>query len=253
MFVLPVSLVPVRIRPPDGHDEIFLAEGPPRSLGLRVESVRRLAPPCADGVDWMNLPFADVDAALLGLRQDLYGDQLVAEIRCSACGTQGDVPLSITEYLAANRPVRVRGASSQGDGWWTWKDLRFRIPTTGDVLEEVDRAGPGAAAVNGLLRRCVGADSARVLRRLGSILDRMAPPLSGPIHGVCPECGESVPGWIDPGVFVLSELQGKASCLFEQIHLLASCYGWTEELILALPARRRAAYASRIAEERRVS
>src|SRR5260370_342236 len=81
-----------------------------------------------------------------------------------------------------------------------------------------------------------------VVRRLAG-LERAAPRLAGPVEGVCPSCGEKVSGWFDPGAFVLAELRTRAQTLLEEVHLLASRYGWSEEVILNLPGRRRAAYA----------
>src|SRR5271169_2576347 len=98
MFVLPVSRTPVELRAPTGHDDILIAEGAV-SAHFRVEVARRLAPPLGAGLDWNTLPYVDVDAALLALRQFLTGDKLVAEIQCRACGAWGDVHLSIAEYL----------------------------------------------------------------------------------------------------------------------------------------------------------
>lgn len=250
MFMLPISGVPVRLAGPRGQDELLLAEGSPGSLALRVEVARRLAPPGADSVDWAELPFADVDAALLGLRQRLVGERMLAEVRCESCGGWGDVPISIPQYLASKNPKRVAGAAREADGWWRWRDVRFRVPTTADVLEECGRAGSASAAAEALQRRCVLADSPEVLARVNTLLDRLAPPLSGQVQGTCPACQNTLRGWFDPGAFVLAELQARAFLLFDHIHLLASCYGWSEEAILALPSQRRALYASLIAEDR---
>lgn len=249
MFQLPVSQVAVVPRAPDGHDELLLAEGAADSIGLRVAAVRRLAPPLAAGVEWDALPFADVDAALLGLRRHLHGDRLRAELRCGACGACGDVVLSVTRYLADKRPRPVKAITAGPDGSLRWKDSVFRIPSTGAVLAALGQGQPGADAARRLQQDCVvqgagaGPTPARAMVRVSALLERIAPPLAGLIQGTCPECGTAVRGWFDPGRFVLHELQARAAEVWTQVHLLASRYGWPEATILALPARRRALYA----------
>jgi hypothetical protein len=251
MFVLPVSRVSVAICSPDGKDELLLAEGVASPVWLRIGIVRRLAPPRDSSSDWNFLPYPDVDAALLAVRQRLYGDRILAEIRCDACGAWGDVSLSVDQYLSMNRPRPLGQTVAGDDGWWEWKDVRFRVPTVSAVWNAVEKFGYGAGAAGTLLRYCAGGDSPEVMARVSSVLKRVAPPLAGLIQGFCPQCGEPVRGWFDPGGFVIEELRARASIVFEHVHLLAQAYGWTEDLILALPSQRREIYAARIAEGRR--
>jgi hypothetical protein len=184
------------------------------------------------------LPYVDVDAALLGLRQFLSGDRLVAEIACSVCGAWGDVHVSIADYLKANRPSGAR-------------EIPSHTPTVRQVLAAVAEHGPGEAAARALEAECLRECSPEERRRLRAGLEQVAPPLAGPVEGVCPNCGEKVSGWFDPGEFVLAELRTSAATLLQEVHLLASRYGWSEEAILDLPGRRRTAYAEWIAAEGR--
>jgi hypothetical protein len=218
---------------------MMLAESAGSDVRLRVEVVRRLAPPTRSGTDWESLPYVDVDAALLGLRQFLAGDRLVAEIQCPHCGVRGDVELSILEYLRANRPRTRRGG------------MRYRIPTVRHVLAAVNEYGAGESALQALETQCIGEYSGKELRRAREDLERTAPPLGGPIEGACPHCAGVVLGWFDPGAFVIAELRTRAMMLMEEVHLLASRYGWSEDAILALPGPRRGAYAEMIAAEAR--
>ena len=72
----------------------------------------------------------------------------------------------------------------------------------------------------------------------------MAPPLSGPIAGRCPECGALARFWFDVCAYVLREMRYEAEFLYHDVHLLASRFHWTEEAILALPRPRRLQYAA---------
>ena len=71
----------------------------------------------------------------------------------------------------------------------------------------------------------------------------LAPSLAGPLNGTCPDCGNAVAVQFDPRRYVLAELRARARFLAEDMDLLAGRYHWTERAILALPSRRRAAYA----------
>ena len=262
MFALPISGYSVRFRAPEGRDELLFAEG---SAGpgthpvlLRVEAARKLAPPVDASVSWDHLPYADVDAALLALRQRTRGDRLVAEVRCSACSAWCDSELSIQAYLAANRPRPVAGVERQPDGGFAWqagggpdgnREVRFRAPRVADVLESTALAD-GAQF---LLRSSIGSDSPEIAARVTKMLEKVAPLLAGVIRGTCPHCRQKMRGWFDPGAFVLTELQQRAGVVFEHVHLLAQAYGWTEDAILALPSARRAMYADRIQQEQKKS
>ena len=247
MFVLPVSGVPVWLRTPEGDDELLLAESAGNLLHLRVEAVRRLTPPMNAGLNWNDLPYADVDAALLAFRQRMTGDRLIAEVRCPNCAVWCDTELSVSAYLAANKPKRLANVNPEPDGWYSWRDLRFRVPTVNAVLEAANSADDAATV---LFQYSVAAPSPATAARAASLLEKMAPPLAGMVRGMCPHCAQTIVGWFDPGSFVLTELQNKASVVFEHVHILAQAYGWSEAAILALPSRRRALYAARVEQDR---
>jgi hypothetical protein len=220
---------------------MLLSESVGSDALLRVELVRRLAPLANPALAWEALPYVDVDAALLGLRQLLTGDRLVAEIRCPECATWGDVELSIAEYLRANRPRPPR----------TPRGVRF--PTVGQVLTALTEHGPGGQAARAIEAEILPPSDPATARRLRATLERAAPLLSRAVKGLCPQCGAAIVAWFDPGAFVVAEMRRRAARLLEEVHLVASRYGWHEDAILALPGPRRMAYAELIEMEARVS
>jgi hypothetical protein len=254
MFVLPISGAPVRLRAPEGRDELQFSEAAvvhqPREFAveLRVEAVRRLAPPLDPAERWDQLPFADVDAALLALRSHLTGDRVIAGVRCAGCSEWCDTELSIAQYLRANQPRRIMGLERDGEGWYRWRGARFRVPAVADVLSAVRL--PHAQQSKALREAALPEPSGNFGRRIGRLLERIAPALAGEVRGTCPHCEDEVRGWFDPGAFVLAELQSSSRILLDHVHLLAQAYGWTEETILTIPARRRAFYAARIGADR---
>jgi hypothetical protein len=77
----------------------------------------------------------------------------------------------------------------------------------------------------------------------------IAPVLSDVVRGLCPECGIAFDMHFDVQSFVLAELRGQAAFLYEDMHLLAGRYHWSEEAVLQIPSRRRAHYAALISGE----
>src|SRR4051812_6818772 len=192
MFVLPISGVPVRLRAPEGRDELLFSEAAIAhqplefTVELCVEVARRLAPPLDPAERWDRLPFADVDAALLALRSHLTGDRVIAEVRCAGCSEWCDTELSIAQYLRANQPRRIFELERDGEGWYRWRAVRFRVPAVADVLSAVRL--PQAQQSKALLEASLPAHSRNFGRRIGRLLERVAPALAGEVQGTCPHC-----------------------------------------------------------------
>lgn len=253
LFRLPVSGQTVLLREPNGHDEILLGGSHPDGFRVKVDVVRRLAPTAENQADWNQLPAADVDPALLSIRRHILGDRVVAEVLCTTCGAKGDLSFSVREYLRALAPKNVRGVQLDSDGWYSIKNARLRIPTVADLLaieREFDEADKKEKM---LAERCIEVATKPDNRRARRILERMAPLLSGEMEGRCPECGATVKVWFDPGKFALIELRQRSESILEQVHLLASRYGWAEQAILDLPTSRRMQYVELIINESRRS
>jgi hypothetical protein len=255
---LPVSGLEVRLRLPDGHDDVALAESP-IGAPLLLRLIGRLASredgsPLVPG----RLPVADLEAILVALRRTLLGDSLTGEVRCPApsCGSRMDVTFGLGEYLAYRRPRRPRRPSVVVDatepGWFERRGDggAFRLPD-GDDLVAID----GAAAADRLLAaRCLrpadsGLAKGRWRRRAESAMAAMAPTLSGSVQGSCPECHATVEFLLDVPSFVLAELRAHAISVFDDVHRIAGRYGWSETAVLALPRTRRLRYAALIRDE----
>ncbi|MBN9508198.1 MAG: hypothetical protein J0I21_03675 [Alphaproteobacteria bacterium] len=106
-FVLPVSGLEVRLRPPTGREDLLLAEADAPDAALALTLARRLGR--VEGGAWGALPACDLDALVLRLRQMLIGDRVLADVTCRApgCGSRIDISFSIISYLAYHRPYSV--------------------------------------------------------------------------------------------------------------------------------------------------
>jgi hypothetical protein len=251
---LPATGRPASLRRPTGRDDAFFAAlGSPRDFSTRVEVARRLLAFDAPDASWDPVVATDVDAALLMLHRRWAGDRIVAESWCESCGAAFDVTFSAGDYLAAHEPRTPRGIGSSAPPWFEATGARFRLPTVGDLLELTGGPRSPGDRASAIESACVEADSPAARTRALHAIGAMAPPLATSVQGTCPGCTRSVQAWFDPGEFVIEEIRARAQRVFEEVHLIASCYGWTEDVILDLPADRRVFYAERIEEDRRGS
>ncbi len=168
----------------------------------REDAFLRLTQPDEDPA---GLPVGERDARLLELRELLFGGRLDGAAECPRCGEP-------VEYSASARTLRTeRPQAANGDGHGLnafGYELRFRLPTGGDLAE--------AAAAHDL-------EGAREL-----LLERCV--LSATADG-----REEAPAGLPP---LWSEVESWAWRTLFDVHVLASAYGWSEAAVLALGPRR---------------
>ena len=132
-------------------------------------------------------------------------------------------------------------------------EVRFRLPNAGDIAS-IEGATDIAKARDTLIARCIlGASRNGEQITVGdlspgmveAITDRMReldPQADVTLDVECPSCAHAWREPFDIVGFLWRELQTSSRRLLNEIHLLASAYGWTEEQILALSPTRRNAY-----------
>lgn len=271
---LPVSGLHVLLRQLSGAEDILLLEATVLDTRLALDVVRRIArsaessstdaPSVAtaslaqslDGsaISWDTLSVADLDALLLLMRRAVLGDRIRADTRCPAhnCQARIEVEFQVSDYLAHHTPHRPRFVEPAAEpGWFQMRDtsIVFRLPTGADQMS----AASHPDAEQELIRRCVRPEtiSRRQLRRVEKAMEAMAPNLAQNLQGQCSECGAIVEVFFEPQQFILRELKDQAAFIYEDIHLLALYYQWSEAAILSLPRQRRMHYAEMIRQARR--
>ena len=258
---LPVSGEDVVLRHPAGSEDFLLVEAGACDTRLALALASRVACPASpaspasprgETSDWSHLPIADLDTLLLRLRQMLLGDNIRTDVLCSAegCGSRIDVGFTISDYLAHHAstvPPGVAASDEAGVFELVGAGVSFRVPTAGDQVAIAHDPDPEAE----LLRRCVRPSSLppETRARVEEAMESIAPNLQSDLEGVCPECGTLVRAPFDPQRWVLRELRGQAAWVYEEVHLLARRYRWSERDILALPASRRARYVDLLRAE----
>jgi hypothetical protein len=180
-------------------------------------------------------------ALLLRLYEETFGPRLEGLAACPACGTELDVAVPVAELVAATpapEPVVPFEADGQTIGW--------RLPDGADLAAAAGCTDPDEGALL-LLTRCVTESTVDKLSagQRAALAGRVAladPFLEVTLAITCPECA----GWwespLDVGTFVVAALDIAAQRLLREVDELARGYGWSEEQVLGLSQRRRAAY-----------
>ena len=201
------------------------------------------------GIDGLAaLPMGRRDAALLDLRELLFGPDLGAVADCPECGV-------VVELAFRSGDIRADGAAVSAEGEWSarWEDydLRFGLPNTLDVAWlAAGNAGNGDAE-RSLLGRClvkaerkgepVSLDDLppEAVAAAAATMAKVDPQADVRLSLACPACGREWSAAFDIAGYLWAEVETWAQRTLIEIHALASAYGWREADILALsPARR---------------
>jgi hypothetical protein len=211
-----------------------------------------LAVACADDTSperLSGLSIGQRDQHLLRLRERTFGPQLAAISACPACS-------EVLEFEVNAADVRVAAASERAKTFALTDadyEVQFRLPNTLD-LATLDPTADGQTNGQHLLRCCVA-----TARRGGAevpadelppeivaaVSERMAdadPQSDVRLELACPHCEHRWHTPLDIVSFFWSEINAWALRLLNDVHALASAYGWREADILAMTPTRRQAY-----------
>jgi len=196
------------------------------------------------------MPVGKRDAALLDIREQLFGPVLATIVACPDCGEQLEADVAVADIRApfAADPGKVRTLRADGHR------VAFRLPTTDDLAA----IPAGAAVVDAralLLRRCVieaqdtGGAAVEpqdlpepIVRKLAARMASLDPQADISLSLVCPACSGAFAALLDVASFLLRDLHMWAQRMLRDVHALASAYGWGEAEILALSPMRRQIY-----------
>jgi len=246
------------LKPMAGRTELSVAEAAARP-GYRPEKVSWILHAVYETIDGQRATLDMVRALPSGTREWLL--QQVAhrfcpdltwfEAACRHCGQVYDLSLMLAD-----------AARHQPDQWQAEIEVHtslgrrsFAIPN-GAHEEAHARWGQGSdprrsfAALCGL-SALAREESAQFdehdLTLIDEALEAASPDVSDVIRATCPTCGLETTARIDPLLFAFPQ-EGN---ILNEIHLIASGYGWRHNEILELSSRHRAFYAAMIARQRR--
>lgn len=191
--------------------------------------------------------FGRRDAALLQLRETLFGTQLVSVTNCPQCRVRLELEFTTTDIQAPftqDKELDVRFAAAEGD-----YVIRVRLPNTSDL-----RALAIFPDRDQLLLRCVLESkrnkqtcspeslSPEVRAEIIRQMEAADPQANVQLALRCVECETEWPAAFDILSFLWEEIDRWALRTLREVHVLASAYGWSEAEILALNPQRRQRY-----------
>lgn len=188
------------------------------------------------------------DAALLGLRRELFGDSMRATASCDSCGEVLELELEVEDLVVAPPVREAHRVVASGDF-----EVTVRLPSSVDLAIAAS-LGDGGLAEDELLARAVvearrgeeKVDVAQlpdeVIESVDDALGEMDPQGALDVRTTCPGCGTEQSVAFDAASYVAAEVDWAARRLVTEIHDLATAYGWTEDDVLALPPGRRRRY-----------
>lgn len=193
------------------------------------------------------LPVGELNRRLVELRRRLFGDEIATVLGCPGCGLELDVTLAASALLETE--TVPGGVDTLFDGY----RVSWRQPSCGD-LEDAAATGSAAAARALLVERAVisaehrgsevsPAELPEAIVVAGSeALTRQDPLLGVELPLTCEECGAAWSLPFDIGAFLWLEVNSLARRILDEVHALASAYGWRERDILELAPNRRHRY-----------
>lgn len=206
------------------------------------------APPLSAGAA-ASLPVGRRDALLLELRERCFGNTIAALAACPDCATRVEITFDLRDLRGGSTAPSDEVLSVAVDD----SEVQARLPTTRD-LAAVASLGDVSEAAERLLERCVvaarrGGEAAAVAELPSAVRDAVMAKMEeagaagdAEIAIVCPECGRAWSVLFDAPAFLWGELNAAALRIVDDVHALASAYGWSEEAIVSMPRARRRMY-----------
>jgi len=215
-----------------------------RSLGAldRAVLVASVASPDQQSAaDW---PLGARNRSLAQLHCDAFGGILRGYTACRQCGEH--LEFEFDGHTVAAQPAVSSASQLVPVGKWL-----FRLPTSRDLAIAAEESGEQAAATR-LLASCYSGTEPVTnwtdedVNNIGERLSEADPLAEILLHFDCPSCPASFDESLDLGGFVWAEIESQARRIFQDVHALASAYGWSESEILALSPARRSAYVEMV-------
>jgi hypothetical protein len=185
------------------------------------------------------------DTQLVMLREWLFGPQLISVATCPNCGERLQLTLSSRDLYAVAYEEAESIALTVAD-----YDVRYRLPDSTDLLA-LAQAETVLAGRSMLLQRCLQsvtyAGQAQpielmpdpVIEALVAHMAQADPHADVQLDLNCPTCQHHWLAAFDAVAFFWKDIDDWARRILNDIHVIASAYGWSEAAILALsPARR---------------
>lgn len=200
-----------------------------------------------------NMSIGERDRLLLQLREQIFGPNIVGNAECSQCGERLEIAFEVADVILGQDFDQDKSIDLSMCGY----EAQFRLPTSQDLIAISNQRNLNRAREI-LIERCIlsinqeGQES--TLKQLpalvlDAVIQKMADiDLQGDIRLAltCPSCCREWDVAFDIVSFFWKEIDAWAKHLLEEVHLLASVYGWSEAEILSLSSQRRQLYLNMV-------
>ena len=253
----------------NGDDEVFLLETgesllpAQQTTALLARCLTRLGPLDQVATEAVaSLTVGDREALLLHLRRLTLGDRLQCVLSCPDpdCGEKMDLDLRVSDLLLPPyTPSQEQHETTIAENGSNYS-VRFRLPTGADqeVVAAPIYSDPQAAG-DLLLRRCVERVATEdgqpvedlppvVINQLPAIMSELDPQAELMLDAACPACDRVFSALFDTATYFFQELDNRARRLYEEVHLLALYYHWSEAEIMGMTVRKRRLYLDLLTE-----
>ncbi|MEM1251924.1 MAG: phage baseplate protein [Cyanobacteria bacterium P01_H01_bin.21] len=193
------------------------------------------------------------DSHLLTLREQTLGSNLVSVVNCPNCNNKLELNFAVSDI----RQPPVLGSTSSLLLATEDYEITFRLPNSLD-LRAVEQMSNVEQAAQQILERCIlsvcyqgQAKSADhippfVKQALLEKMEQADQQADVKLAVSCPDCGHQWQAPFDILSFFWQELTAWAKRILQDVHQLASAYGWREADILAISPQRRQFYLEMI-------
>jgi len=228
----------------------------PLSPVRRAVTLLEVAEPSLPAETITALPIGNRDRELLRLQVSVFGPEITGLVSCPACGEMVEIAADANTIIASVPDAVPNGEELAFDR--NGYHISFRLPTSEDLIA-LGGSPAQAEPERFLLARCLrwvehgGSPVAaselpeEIVELIGSSMSNYDPLADIELACLCPGCGHSWAAPLDIAAFLWAELSDYATRLLQDVHALASAYGWREGDILALTPTRRRAYLELIA------
>ncbi|GAA1383339.1 hypothetical protein GCM10009661_62880 [Catellatospora chokoriensis] len=202
----------------------------------------------ADVADVLDLPLGDVAALAAEVYADMFGPAVAGLVPCPECGELLEAQIDLSEAgISGAQPTRDVAPLGVRTGAG---ELVVSALTVRDLLAV--RGLPEQQAVPALVSACASWPDGRPVTpdQLGdgdlALVDTAARQLAGAaavtLSMNCPACGSDIRAGVDVAALLWQRIDAAAPRLLSEVATLAGAYGWSEDSVLAMSARRRRSY-----------
>ncbi len=203
--------------------------------------------PLPDPENWYDMPLGIRDKRLLSIRAMAFGSDFAGTVTCNPCKEKIEFNVDIGDFISLSGGDNTFQVSYQG------RQYSFRPLSTRDLMA-ISNSGQDSGPNDLVKILCLDDDLVkdRILER-PEFIERVNQALEEhqcisdiALTSDCPECRHTMKSIFDIVHVLDADITHAAGLFLEEIHQLATAYGWTEDTIFSVPRARRNWYVKRI-------